>query len=102
MVSSQRNCQHHTSKLPDNLHFGGAFRLLLLPLWIIPVQLIKKHHQSWDKVQVFVHPASLQNPFWNVPLIRCSLEGMEHINLNDLEWGSPTGSIGATSSSPPA
>lgn len=59
---------------PDYLHSGGALRLLLLPLRLVPVQLVEHDHQGRHQVQVLVHPARLEDPFGDVPLIRSSLQ----------------------------
>lgn len=59
--------------LPDNLYFSGALGLLLLPLSVVPVQLIEEHHQRRHQVQVLIHPACLQDTFRDVPLVGGSL-----------------------------
>ena len=59
---------------PDYLHSGGAFGLLFLPLRLVPVQLVEHDHQGGYQVQVLVHPARLEDPFGDVPLVRSSLQ----------------------------
>lgn len=60
--------------LPDNFNSSSTFQLFFLPLWLIPVQFIEYHHKCWNQIQVFVHPTSLQDSFWNIPLIGCPLK----------------------------
>lgn len=62
------------ARLPDDLHPSGTLRLLLLPLRLVPVQLVEHHHQRGDQVEVLVHPAGLQDAFGNVPLVGGPLE----------------------------
>lgn len=59
---------------PDNFNSSSTFRLFFFPLWLIPVQFIEHHNKCRNQIQVFVHPTSLQDSFWNIPFIGCPLK----------------------------
>jgi hypothetical protein len=61
-------------RIPDDLYPGRTLRLLFFPLRLIPVQFIEHNHQGWYQIQMLIHPASLQDPFRNVPLVWRSLQ----------------------------
>lgn len=73
-ISLQYIMNQTKKNLPDNFNSSSTFQLFFLPLWLIPIQLIEYHHKCWNQVQVFVHPTSLQDSFWNIPLIGCPLK----------------------------
>lgn len=73
-------CRYESSAnlhLPHNLHFGCTFRLFLLPLRVVPVQLVEENNQSRYEIEVFIHPTCFQDAFRDVPLVRCSLRDRE-------------------------
>lgn len=68
-ISLQDIMKQVKKNLPDNFNSSSTLQLFFLPLWLIPVQFIEYHHKCWNQIQVFVHPTSLQDSFWNIPLI---------------------------------
>lgn len=64
----------HYKGLPHNLYFSCTFRLFLFPLRVIPIQLVEQNNQGRYQVQMFIHPARLQNAFRDVPLIGRALD----------------------------
>lgn len=58
---------------PNNFHLSGTLGLLLLPLRVVPVQLVEEDHQGRHQVEMFVHPACFQDALWDVPLIGSAL-----------------------------
>lgn len=52
---------------------------------IIPFQVVKQYSNTRYVVQVLGHPLALENPLWNVPLVRSPLHRFEKsLELNEL------------------
>ena len=48
----------------DDLHFGDALCLALVPLWVTPVQIKEEDHQGRNLLIVLHQPTMLQNAHW--------------------------------------
>ena len=71
--------------LPDDFYSSSTLHLAFLPHWFIPVQIKEDNHQSRDLLKMFLHPAALNDPLRDVPLIRrpllCGIDKEEHFKI---------------------